>query len=139
MRKSWDNQSHHKEMGMAKICVEVKKRMDKKAKNLVPLKVGDYVQIQNQSGPKPTCWDKSGTVVEAHGHRQYSVRVDGSGHVTLRNRKFLKCISPTVIKDNVIGNGGGRGRDCYGNPYILGVTNIPGTGDTTATGQKEIS
>ena len=68
MRKLWKNQGHHKEMGMAKIRVDTKERMDEKAKNLAPLKVGDHVQIQNQSGPKPTHWDKSGTVVEGHGN-----------------------------------------------------------------------
>ena len=73
MRKSWVNQDHHKELGMAKIRVATKERMDEKSKNLVPLKVGNYVKIQNQVGPKPTRWDKSGRVVETHGHRQYSV------------------------------------------------------------------
>ena len=73
VRKSWEDQSHHMELGMAKIRVDSKERMDKKTKNLTPLKVGDYVQIQNQVGPKPNCWDKSGRVVKTHGHRQYSI------------------------------------------------------------------
>ena len=101
MRKSWTNQNHHMELGMAKIRVEAKERLDEKAKNLAPLEVGAHVQIQNQAGPKPTRWDKTGTVVESHGHRQYSVRVDGSWRVTLRNRKFLKSVEPIVIRDNV--------------------------------------
>ena len=45
------------EMGMAKIKVASKERMDKKLKNLPPLKVGDYVQVQNQVGAKPNRWD----------------------------------------------------------------------------------
>ena len=73
VKKSWENQSHHKELGMAKIRVATKERMDEKSKNLVPLKVGNYIQIQNQVGPKPTLWDKSGRVVETLGHRQYSI------------------------------------------------------------------
>ena len=45
VKKSWENQSHHKELGMAKIRVESKERMDEKSRNLTPLRVGDYVQI----------------------------------------------------------------------------------------------
>ena len=45
MRKSWTNQSHHMELGMAKIRVKAKVRMDERTKNLTPLAVGDHVQI----------------------------------------------------------------------------------------------
>ena len=38
-------------------------------------------------------WNKSGYIVEALPHRQYRVRIDGSGRVTLRNRRFLKPTS----------------------------------------------
>ena len=102
MRKYWEDQSHHMELGMARIRVDSKERMDEKTKNLPPLKVGDYVQVQNQVGPKPNRWDKSGRVVKTHGHRQYSLQIDGSRRVTLRNRKFLKSVEPLTIRDNVI-------------------------------------
>ena len=86
---------------MAKIRVDNKEKLDERTKNLVPLEVGDHVSIQNQTGPRPTRWDKSGTVVEKHGHRQNSVRLKLSRRVTLRNRKFLRKVDPTTIKDNV--------------------------------------
>ena len=86
---------------MAKIRVDNKEKLDERTKNLVPLEVGDHVSIQNHTGPRPTHWDKSGTLVEKHGHRQYSVRLEGSQRVTLRNRKFLRKVDPTTIKDNV--------------------------------------
>ena len=57
---------------------------------LPPLTIGDCVRIQNQTGPNPTKWDKTGVVVEATQFDQYVVRVDGSGRVTLRNRRFLR-------------------------------------------------
>ena len=38
--------------------------------------------------------DKTGVVVERLPHRQYKIRMDGSGRVSLRNRKFLKNILP---------------------------------------------
>ncbi|XP_068243596.1 uncharacterized protein [Palaemon carinicauda] len=33
-------------------------------RRLPPIRVGDHVRIQNQTGPHPTTWDRTGTVVE---------------------------------------------------------------------------
>ena len=52
------------------------------------------VQVQNQAGPHKNKWDVSGTVVEALGFDSYNVRMDGSGRVTRRNRRFLWPIVP---------------------------------------------
>ena len=69
-------------------------RWSEHTKRLPPLKVGDTVRIQNQTGPFPIKWDKTGRVVEVRQFDQYVVRVDGSGRVTLRNRKFLRKYVP---------------------------------------------
>ncbi|XP_033118972.1 uncharacterized protein K02A2.6-like [Anneissia japonica] len=61
---------------------------------LPALAVGDSVRIQNQTGPHPTEWDKTGTVIGVHQFDQYIVRVDGSGRITLRNRHFLRKYIP---------------------------------------------
>ena len=61
---------------------------------LEPLSVGDPVQIQNQSGNRPNKWYNTGIVSECLPNRQYSVVVDGSRRVTLRNRRFLRKITP---------------------------------------------
>ena len=58
-------------------------------KRLPALVVGDYVKIQNQTGPQPNKRVKTGRVIEVRQFDQYVVRVDGSGRMTLRNRKFL--------------------------------------------------
>ena len=63
-------------------------------KPLTPLKVGDRVRIQNQTGPHPNKWDRTGIVIEVRQFHQYLVRVDGSGRQTLRNRKFLRKYIP---------------------------------------------
>ena len=63
-------------------------------KQLPPLIVGDHVRIQNQTGPNPRKWDKTGKIIEVRQHDQYVVRIDGSGRVTLRNRKFLRKYVP---------------------------------------------
>ena len=56
---------------------------------LRPLALGERVFIQNQQGTSPNKWDRSGIVVESSGHDQYRVKVDGSGRLTSRNRRFL--------------------------------------------------
>ena len=57
---------------------------------LPPLKQGCRVWVQDQVTHK---WDRSGTVVEGLRYRQYSIRLDGSGRLSRRNRKHLKPIS----------------------------------------------
>ena len=63
-------------------------------KRLPPLVVGDMVRVQNQTGPYPNKWDRTGSVVEVRQHDQYVVKIDGSGRITLRNRRFLRKFSP---------------------------------------------
>ncbi len=52
------------------------------------------VCIQNQTSRQPLKWDKTGIIIELHQHNQYAVKVDCSGRVTLRNRKFLRRYTP---------------------------------------------
>ncbi|XP_021351985.1 uncharacterized protein K02A2.6-like [Mizuhopecten yessoensis] len=84
-------------------------RWSEHTKRLSPLAVGDHVRIQNQVGPHPLKWDKTGIITEVRQFDQYVVRVDGSGRVTLRNRKFLRKYIPVVTPparytiDNQIG------------------------------------
>ncbi|KAK2563731.1 Uncharacterized protein P5673_012717 [Acropora cervicornis] len=61
---------------------------------LRPLALGERVFIQNQQGTSPNKWDRSGIVVESSGHDQYRVKVDGSGRLTSRNRRFLRACTP---------------------------------------------
>ena len=48
------------------------------------------VYVQNQRGPHPNKWDRSGVVVDVGDNEQYLVKIDGSGRLTLRNRRFLR-------------------------------------------------
>ena len=61
-----------------------------------PLHVGDTVRIQNQTGNHPTKWDKTGTIVQIGDNDQYIVMVDGSRRLTLRNRRYLRKLVPTM-------------------------------------------
>ena len=58
------------------------------------LTLGDNVRVQNQTGEKPTRWDNTGVVVEVKEFDQYVVKMDGTGRLSLRNRKFLRKIIP---------------------------------------------
>ena len=64
---------------------------------LQPLKVGDRVFIQNQTGNLPLRWDWTNLVIEVKQFDQYAVRVDGSGRVTLRNRKILRKVDKIIV------------------------------------------
>lgn len=70
------------------------------ARELRPLTVGCKVRVQD---PITKVWDRSGLVVEFRGHRQYLIRLDGSGRVSLRNRKHLKvCSTPPTVSETPI-------------------------------------
>ena len=91
-RREWQMVADARENALAKRQL----RSDPKALNreLIPLSVGDSVQVQNQVGNRPRRWYATGTIVECLPHRQYRVVLDGSRRVTLRNRKFLRLIDP---------------------------------------------
>ena len=93
-RKEWLIQREDRERALAQRYRLEGERLARGTKHLPPIKPGTTVAIQNQHGPCPTRWDKTGLVVEALKHEQYRVKVHGSGRVTLRNRKFLRIITP---------------------------------------------
>lgn len=70
------------------------KRWSEHTKRLSPLAVGDHVRIQNQTGPYPTKWDKTGRVIEVRQFDQYIIRIDGSSRMTTRNRKLMRKYLP---------------------------------------------
>ena len=63
--------------------------------------------MQNQTGPHANKWDLSGQVVEVLDHDSYMVKMDGSGRITKRNRRFLKEIKTyeSVIKKAQVRSG----------------------------------
>ena len=71
-------------------------RLSEHTQHLPPLKIGDCVRVQNQRGPNALKWDRTAVVVEVRQFDQYIIKIDGSGRVTLRNRKFLRKYIPIV-------------------------------------------
>ena len=77
-------------------------RLTEHTVRLQPFNVGDRVSIQNQTGNHSLRWDRTGLVIEVKQFDQYAVKVDGSGRVTLRNRKFLRKYDKIVV-DHLLG------------------------------------
>ena len=55
-----------------------------------PSPPGNSVLVQNQANKT---WDRTGIIVEARDNRQYLVKLDGSGRLSLRTRLHLKPLA----------------------------------------------
>ncbi|XP_066974232.1 uncharacterized protein [Macrobrachium rosenbergii] len=63
-------------------------------RTLKPLEVGARVRVQNQATKE---WDRTGLVVDSLPHRQYRIKLDGSGRLSLRNRRHIAPTNSTHI------------------------------------------
>ena len=97
VRPTWRQAWSLKERAMRCRMIRNCERLDEHTRPLTPLHIGDQVLIQNQRGPHPTKWDKSGMIVDAKPYDQYLVKVDGSGRLTTRNRRFLRTFLPASL------------------------------------------
>ena len=91
MREEWLISADERDKALSRRHATHVERLSLHAHELPALAIGESVLIQNQTGNHPGRWDRTGVVVDiGPGPRQYLVRTDGSGRVTLRNRKFLR-------------------------------------------------
>ena len=88
--KEWVIAAQEREKAFAKRNNAIEERYNAHTKTLNPLKPQTHVRIQE--GNKK--WSKTGTVVECLPYNQYRIKVDGSGRVTTRNRRFIKETAP---------------------------------------------
>jgi hypothetical protein len=70
-------------------------------------------------------WDRTGIVIERLPHRQYWVKVDGSGRPSLRNRVHLRPLLHVRPHTPILPKTGG-----VATPAPLDVTNTPTTTST---------
>ena len=68
------------------------KELSKHTRELVLMKVGDTVSIQDQHGNTPLKWDNTGIIVEVGAYDKYTVKINDNGRLTNRNRRFLRLI-----------------------------------------------
>ena len=85
LHKEWILSAEERERAFSKRNDLAKLNYDTKSHALAPLAVQTNVRIQSHKR-----WDRTGRVVEVLPNRQYRIRIDGSGRVTLRNRRFLR-------------------------------------------------
>ncbi|XP_064403496.1 coiled-coil and C2 domain-containing protein 1-like [Halichondria panicea] len=90
-QSTWRDTLNLREEALRKRHLIQQEKWSEHTKPLTPLRVGDTVRIQNQTGHHPTKWDRTGIVIEVRQFHQYLIRIDGSG---LRNRKFVRKITP---------------------------------------------
>jgi hypothetical protein len=95
-RETWDRQEDAMRQRLGKMA----EKLEAKAHTLGSLTIGDHVRVQNQAGPKPKIWEKTGVVLENRDRDQVVVRVDGSRRVMLRNRKFCQEIYRALRNDS---------------------------------------
>ena len=94
LHPEWRITFDQREKALARRHARREKDLSEHTKLLAPLTVGQVVLVQNQSGNTPLRWDKSGQVVEVLPYDQYRIKMDGTGRSSLRNRKFLRAITP---------------------------------------------
>ena len=97
IRPTWREAWASKEDALRTRFSKTSEALNEHAKPLTPLKTGDKCFIQNQTGNNPTKWHRTGTIVEVADHDQYVVKVDGSGRLTKRNRRFLRVFKPASM------------------------------------------
>ena len=96
IRPEWREAWRLKEMALKNRFHRTVEGASDKPKQPQELHAGDRCYIQNQVGAYPKRWDRSGTVVAVHPFHSYSLKVDGSGRITRRNRRFLRKFTPAA-------------------------------------------
>ena len=100
-RREWLYTKEQREQALSEKYGKIEHDRKQHSKDLGDIPIGSSVQVQNQRGNEPLRWEKSGIVVEQMGNSQYAVKMDGSGRVPLRNRRFLRRIVPLFSREVV--------------------------------------
>ena len=94
LHNTWRESLNAREVALRNRYIKQGERLSEQTKRLPPLAIGDCVRIQNQIGHYPLTRNNTGVIIEVRQFDQYAVKVDGSGRVTLGNRKFLRKYVP---------------------------------------------
>ena len=94
----WVDCRETREVALWNRLVKGAERCSMHTRDLKPLKLGSKVIIQNQHGAGKIAkrWDRTGLIIDDLGYNKYSVKVDGSGRVTDRNRQSLRQFTPAT-------------------------------------------
>ena len=86
LHKEWMISAEQREIAFAKRNKQLTADYNMHSKSLKPLSVQTSVRIQERGK-----WNRTGRIIEVLPKHQYRIKMDGSGRITLRNRKFLKA------------------------------------------------
>ena len=100
-REEWRLLARDRESALAKRAARNSEELTRGTRDLGKLTLGAHVRVQNQTREKPTRWDNTGVVVEVKGFDQYVVKMDGTGRLSMRNRKFLRKFIPYGKSDPI--------------------------------------
>jgi len=89
----WQRSTFEAEQLAQRTLMQTKEYYNRHSRNLQDIQVGSTVALQN---PRTKLWDIYGTIVNVSLHRRYSVKTQ-SGHVLVRNRRFLRRRTPASI------------------------------------------
>ena len=94
----WREAWQLKEQALRARFIKSSEVLNRHSRSLRKLSIGDRCFVQNQAGSAPNRWDRTGIIMEINPHEQYTVRIDGSGRLTTRNRKFLRYFQPASME-----------------------------------------
>ena len=98
LHKDWILSAHERENAVAKRNRVLVEKYNASTRELPCLPIGTAVVLQNNKGKRR--WNKAGTVVESLGNRQYRIKLEGSGRLTIQNRRFIRKSIP--LKPSII-------------------------------------
>ena len=100
LHPDWLLSAKQREESVSKRNERLMKNYNKTARLLPELPVGTLIVIQNRDKVRAGKWDRTGHIIEKLDHRQYLIRMDGSGRVTRQNRRFIReytALTPSQI------------------------------------------
>ena len=96
LNSHWLKQAKLREQVCSQQYLKSAKRYNTFTHSLQTLQIGSRVVIFNKRQGRRGVWNLFGHIVECLGNRQYNVKQEGSGRVTLRNRVHLKLIPDSL-------------------------------------------
>ena len=97
VRSVWRDAWAQKESALRTRFAKSSETLSAHSKSLQPIDIGEKCFVQNQTGNCPNKWERTGTIMEKLDHDQYIVKIDGSGRLTKRNRRFLRVYKPATM------------------------------------------
>ena len=95
--RDWLISAEERENALAQRNKYIEDRYNAHAHDLEPLQVQTNVRIQENKR-----WLKTGQIIEVLPNRQYLIKMDGSGRITRRNRRFIKQTDKSETSNIII-------------------------------------